>query len=374
MGAEKKVTFGSNYNQGQSNTLYRPPRNSQGEMVMQKSEAKDVEESLTKVINDLKRDQGFFRQEITQEIRQEIASVKQECTLSMKNIETQMSQMFRLMSERPWGTLPSNTENNPKERVNVVSVVSPKEEERKDTMEKVCEEDETYTVKVNKQVITSCGLLSKEEETDTSCALKEVEKEAPLSKSKTQTPRKTRLGNRQDFECDGREDFILNTLCRACFVNEDFDSDEEDDLSQIQLSVETSTILHKGCPSKQGDPGAFFVKCVIGDCVFKDDLADLGASVNIMPSHIFESLKFPCIAPTPLVVRLDDGTTRYPRGVVANVLVKVGRNLVPIDFMVLDVGKDLEVPLILGRPFLATCRALIDVGTSKLIFRINGDS
>ncbi|XP_019158510.1 PREDICTED: uncharacterized protein LOC109155281 [Ipomoea nil] len=125
--------------------------------------------------------------------------------------------------------------------------------------------------------------------------------------------------------------------------------------------------------SKQDDPGVFFVKCVIGDCVFKDALADLGASVNIMPSHIYEKLNLPCIAPTPLVVRLPNGTTHYPRGLVANVLIKVGRNLVPIDFMVLDVGKYLEVPMILGRPFLATCCALIDVGTGKLIFRINGE-
>ncbi|XP_019196145.1 PREDICTED: uncharacterized protein LOC109190156 [Ipomoea nil] len=235
-------------------------------------------------------------------------------------------------------------------------------------MEKVCEEDETDTVKVNKQEITSCDLLSKEEEKDTSCALKEVEKETPPSKSKAQTPRKARSSNLQDFEYEGREDFILNTLHCACFVNEDFDSDEEEVLPQIQLGAEASAILHKGCPSKQGDPGAFFVKCVIRDCVFKDALVDLGASINIMPSHIFERLKLPYIAHTPLVVRLADETSRYPRGLVENVLVKVGRNLVPVDFMVFDVGKDLEVPLILGRPFLATCRALIDIGTGKLIF------
>ncbi|XP_019190721.1 PREDICTED: uncharacterized protein LOC109185195 [Ipomoea nil] len=317
-GMERRITYGPNYNQGQSNTLYRSPGNSQGEMVMQKCEAKDIEERLSKAINDLKRDQGFLRQEITQEIRQEIASVKQEYTLSLKNIETQMSQMFWLMSERPWGTLPSNTENNPKERVNDVSLMRPKEEERKDAMEKVCEGDKTYTVKVKEQEITSWDLLRKEEG-------KEVEKEATPPQGKAQAPRK------------------------------DFDSDEEEVLPQINLGEVASVILHKGCPKKQGDPGAFFVNCVIGDCIFKD------------------ALKLLCIAPTPLVVRLADGTTRNPRGVVEKVLVKIGRNFVPVDFIVLDVGKDIEVPLILGRPFLATCRALIDVGTGKLIIRINDD-
>ncbi|XP_019163619.1 PREDICTED: uncharacterized protein LOC109159960 [Ipomoea nil] len=218
-------------------------------------------------------------------------------------------------------------------------------------MEMVCEKDETNTVKVNMQEITTCNFLRKKEGNDTSCALKESEKEIPPLKGKAQTPQVTRIGNSQGYDYDEWEYAILNTLYRACLVNEDFDSDEEEDLPQIELGAEATVILHKGCPSKQDDPGAFLVKCSIGDCVFKDALADLGASVNIMPSLIYEKLIFPCIVSTPLVVRLADGTTRYPRGVVTNVLVKVGRNLVPVDFMVLDVGKDLEAPLILGRPF-----------------------
>ncbi|XP_019189426.1 PREDICTED: uncharacterized protein LOC109183819 [Ipomoea nil] len=121
-----------------------------------------------------------------------------------------------------------------------------------------------------------------------------------------------------------------------------------------------------------GDPGAFVVNCAIKDCGFRNALADLGAAINIMPFHVFKRLKFPYISATPLTVRLADGTERCPRGVAEDVFVKIGENLVPVDFVVLDVG-DLDVPLILGRPFLATCHALIDVGTGKLTLRINDE-
>ncbi|XP_019199723.1 PREDICTED: uncharacterized protein LOC109193316 [Ipomoea nil] len=124
-----------------------------------------------------------------------------------------------------------------------------------------------------------------------------------------------------------------------------------------------------------GDPGAFVVNCAIKDCGFRNALADLGASMNIMPFHVIKRvkrLKLPYISPTPLMVQLADETVRCPRGVVEDVLVKIDENYVPVDFVVLDVG-DLDVPLILGRPFLETFRALIDVSTCKLTLGINDE-
>ncbi|XP_019165306.1 PREDICTED: uncharacterized protein LOC109161359 [Ipomoea nil] len=316
----------------------------------QRNEARDVEERLTKAINDLKRDQGFLRQEITQEIRQEIATVRQEYATSMKNIETQVAQMFRMMSKRPWGAFSSSTENNPKERVNAVMIVSP-EDVRKDAMEWIC--DNSCGEKLKGNEITSCDPLKEEGKKDTSCALKKYLKEVKPPKRKPQTSSKTKMTNAQALEKKG--------------------SDYAEGAPQVYLGEEAPALIHKGCTKKKGDPGAFVVNCAIKDCGFQNALANLGASINIMPSHVFNRLKFPYISPTPLTVRLANGTVRYPRGVADDVLVKIGVNLVLVDFVIIDVGENLDVPLILGRPFLATCHALIDVSTDKLTLRINDE-
>ncbi|XP_019178323.1 PREDICTED: uncharacterized protein LOC109173538 [Ipomoea nil] len=180
------------------------------------------------------------------------------------------------------------------------------------------------------------------------------------------------MTNKETLEKEKDVTSIINTLRWVCLVNEDFDSDDEEVVPQVYLRDEASTLIHKGCPKKMGDPRTFVVNCAIKDCDFRNALAELGASINIMPFHVFNRLKFPYISPTPLTVRLADGTVRCPRGVAKDVLLKIGENLVPVDFVVLDVG-DLYVPLILRRTFLATFRALIDVGTCKLTLKINDE-
>ena len=77
--------------------------------------------------------------------------------------------------------------------------------------------------------------------------------------------------------------------------------------------------------------------------------------------------------PSNVTLQLADRSIAYPRGVLEDVLVKVDKFIFPIDFIVLDMEKDQQIPLILGRPFLATERALIDVHKGNLISRINDE-
>ncbi|XP_073133836.1 uncharacterized protein [Henckelia pumila] len=79
------------------------------------------------------------------------------------------------------------------------------------------------------------------------------------------------------------------------------------------------------------------------------------------------------IEPTTISLKLADRSVKYPRGVVENVLVKVDKQIFPVDFVVLDMDEDYEVHMILGRPFLATSRALIDVEKGELVLRINDE-
>ena len=124
------------------------------------------------------------------------------------------------------------------------------------------------------------------------------------------------------------------------------------------------------CPPKLKDPGSFTIPCSIGGCDFGKALCDLGACINLMPFSIFRKLGLEEVKSTTVSLQLADRFVKYPLGVIEDVLVKVGKFIFLVDFIVLDMEEDREVPLILGRPFLATRRALINIKQGKLTLRI----
>ncbi|GJX91071.1 reverse transcriptase domain-containing protein [Tanacetum coccineum] len=98
-------------------------------------------------------------------------------------------------------------------------------------------------------------------------------------------------------------------------------------------------------------------------------LADLGASINLMPLSIWKKLSLPDLTPTRMTLELADRSITYPKGLAEDVFVKVGKFHFPTDFVVVDFKANPRVPLILGRSFLRTSRALIDVYKGELILR-----
>ncbi|KAD7476926.1 hypothetical protein E3N88_00062 [Mikania micrantha] len=121
------------------------------------------------------------------------------------------------------------------------------------------------------------------------------------------------------------------------------------------------------------DPGSFTIPCDLGGSFVSYVLADLGASVNLMPYSIFSKLNLSEPVPTHMTIQLVDISLKYPQGIIQNMLVKIDRFFFPVDFMILDMEEDEKVPLILGRPFLATTRALIDVGDGSLTLQVEDD-
>ena len=107
--------------------------------------------------------------------------------------------------------------------------------------------------------------------------------------------------------------------------------------------------------------------------MFDRALCDLGASINLMPLSLVKRLQINEILPIDVVIRLVDKTQKQARGVVENVLLKVGKYFLPTDFVILDMEESHTHPIILGRPFLATTRALIDVERGELILRIHDE-
>ncbi|KAL0367422.1 UNVERIFIED_CONTAM: hypothetical protein Sradi_3632300 [Sesamum radiatum] len=141
----------------------------------------------------------------------------------------------------------------------------------------------------------------------------------------------------------------------------------------VKLNEECSAILQNKLPPKLKDPGSFYIPCTIGNIDFDKVLCDLGASVNLMPYSIFKRLGMHELTPSIITLQLADRSIKYPGGITENVLVKVGKFVIPVDFIVLDMEEDKNMPLILGRPFLATSRALVDVQKGQLTLRVNDE-
>ncbi|XP_039687886.1 uncharacterized protein [Medicago truncatula] len=129
----------------------------------------------------------------------------------------------------------------------------------------------------------------------------------------------------------------------------------------VNLTEECSAIIQNKLPPKLKDPGSFSIPCVIGSEVVKKAMCDLGASVSLMPLSLYERLGIRELKSTRMTLQLADRSVKYPAGIIEDVPVKVGEIYIPADFVVMEMEEDNQVPILLGRPFLATAGAIIDV-------------
>ena len=136
------------------------------------------------------------------------------------------------------------------------------------------------------------------------------------------------------------------------------------DFEIVNLTEEYSAILQRKLPQKMKDPDSFTIPCTIRNFIFERALCDLGASINLLLLSIFRRLGLGEAHPTTVTLQLVDRSLKHPGGgggLIEDILVKVGKFIFPTDFIILDMEEDKEIPIILGRPFLATSRAMIDV-------------
>ncbi|GKB54648.1 DNA-directed DNA polymerase [Tanacetum coccineum] len=142
---------------------------------------------------------------------------------------------------------------------------------------------------------------------------------------------------------------------------------------KIIMNERCSAVLLNKLPSKEKDPGSFTIPCDIVQLHIDNALADLGASISLMPYTMYKKLGLGEPKATRMSLELAYRSIQYPRGIIENVLIKVDKFVLPIDFVILDMPEDSRVPIILERPFLATARAMIDVFNKKLTLRV-GDN
>ncbi|GJS16323.1 reverse transcriptase domain-containing protein [Tanacetum coccineum] len=143
------------------------------------------------------------------------------------------------------------------------------------------------------------------------------------------------------------------------------------DLANTPLNKNCSAVLLKKLPEKHGDPDKFLIPCDFSELDECLALADLGTSINLMPLFVWKQLSLPELTSTRMTLELTDRSTVHPKGVVEYVFIKVGKFYIAV---VVDYDVDPRVLLILGRPFLRTARALIDVYGEELTLRVDDDS
>ncbi|CAL8993246.1 unnamed protein product [Prunus brigantina] len=133
---------------------------------------------------------------------------------------------------------------------------------------------------------------------------------------------------------------------------------------KVMVSENVSAVLQRKLPPKLKDPGSFSIDITIGGKLVEKAMLDLGASINLMPYSVYLQLGLGELKATTISLQLADRSVKYPRGIVEDILVQVDKLILPADFVVLDMEEapihDRELPILLGRPFMATAKTIID--------------
>ncbi|XLT13384.1 hypothetical protein HN51_059074, partial [Arachis hypogaea] len=322
---------------------------------------------------------------------------------SMKNMERQIGQLSKQITiERPSSSLPSDTIPNPKEECKAIQLRSgkilmkneeatkePKESDKKQAGEEKANDED---VTANKQ--TSEELKERKDQPQKSRKEKEAMKE-PTKGQRQGVNFTPPLPYPQRFNKETKDQHFPKFLeifkkleiniplaealeqmpLYAKFFKELINKKRSwQDKETVLLTEECSALIRKGLPPKVEDPGSFFLPCTIGSIFINKGMCDLGASINLIPSSLVKKLGIGKVKPIQMSLELVDQSVVYPKGVIENLLVKVDKFIFPVDFVILNTEEEENNSIILGRPFLATARAIIDVEQGELTLRMHDES
>ncbi|KAL5764341.1 hypothetical protein ACOSQ2_016935 [Xanthoceras sorbifolium] len=146
----------------------------------------------------------------------------------------------------------------------------------------------------------------------------------------------------------------------------------------VMISDTVSAVLQQKLPQKLKDPGSFNIDITIGNVKPERAMLDLGASINLMPYSVYMQLGLNELKPTSMSLLLADRSTRYSRGIVEDILIQVDKLIILADFVIFVIDNarttETDLPILLGRPFVATAQTIIDVQNRKLFMIVLGET
>ncbi|GKB04199.1 zf-CCHC domain-containing protein [Tanacetum coccineum] len=279
-----------------------------------------MEETLSKFMSEsAKRHEE--NSNMIKEIRASTDAAVRNQGASIKTLEIQIGQISKVLQERGFGSLPSSTEANPRDHVKSISTTA---EADSNPIRRIGSPQYAVSTPQNRRLM--------------------------FESRQTTIPFPSHLN---DYYCEEKKGSYGPQFSEAYSYG----------ASHIDNSI----------PRKEKDPGSFTLPCYINNVCFDNALADLGASVSVMPLSTYLNLGLGELAHTKLIVELVDRTVKYPKGIAENMLVGIGKFVFPVYFIILDMPEDVKVPLILRRPFLSTAHAKIDVFKRKITLRVGDE-
>ncbi|KAG9449988.1 hypothetical protein H6P81_009953 [Aristolochia fimbriata] len=315
-----------------------------------------------------------------QSMKTKRTNIQQSITL----LTTQVNQLNRDVYERPRGALPSNSEVNPNEQVKAITLRSGK------TLEELQPKEQPAMGEEQNQKVKEEQRQEQEKVSSPASPRKKKGKDAlPItdidvrnlpypSRAKTDILESSFASFLETFKNLQINIPLLEALKQmplyGKFLKEVISRKRKmEEQGTVLLNENCSAILKNELPTKLKDPGRFRIPCEIGSNKFANALCDLGASVNLMPLSLCRYLKLGEPQEIGLTLQFADRSTKI-EGVMEDVLVKIQDFIYPCDFVVLDMEVDKNLPIILGRPFLATTGAIIDCKQGNLTLKLNNDT
>ncbi|XP_052624971.1 uncharacterized protein LOC111889533 [Lactuca sativa] len=324
-------------------------------------------------------------QELVTSLAQSQTQFQQETKNTFSNIQTQIGDLATALNKiEQRGKLPSKTEKNP--NVSAITLRSgktlresqPKRVSREDEDEVIIVESTKVVVPPKEPVVPNvdqsdpskkpikplvipppfpsrlASSKNQEEEKEFLETFRKVQLNISLLDAIKQIPRYTKF---------------LKDLCTN---KRKFKTNEK-----IQVNANVSAVIQKKLTPKCKDPGMFAIHCTIGDLHVKSAMLDLGASINVMPYSVFQSLNVGPLEETGVIIQLADKSSVFPRGVLEDVLVQVNQLVFPADFYVIDLEEKTPSKssmILLGRPFMHTAHTIIDVHKRKITMEFDGET
>ncbi|GJS26488.1 reverse transcriptase domain-containing protein [Tanacetum coccineum] len=143
-----------------------------------------------------------------------------------------------------------------------------------------------------------------------------------------------------------------------------------EEIAITTINAECSAIILNKVLEKLEDLRKFLIPCALQELDRTNALADFGASINLLPHSIYKQLRLEALKPTRMTLELANRSVTHPMGIAEDVVVRVDGFTFLADFVVVNFEPDPRVPIILGRPFLRTVKALIDLYEEKLTLRV----
>ncbi|XP_071688433.1 uncharacterized protein [Rutidosis leptorrhynchoides] len=338
--------------------------------------SKELEEIMQTYIKKAESTEAFLLKEnefLKQQLKQQQAS--------FQTLESTVGRLSSYVAERPRGTLPSNTQVNPStHNNNRVEEPQPQPFITQEPLPSFIEEEIRVNNEKGKEKVDATGVNGNdakgkdEKGKDKGKEPLKVTRSVPYPKALRKDKLAAQYQKFQDMMQNVSVNLPITDVLKGmpnygCFIKELISQ-------KGKYHEETSFFIEEECnkilasrpriPKKLGNPGKFVFPCKFGESEVFNALADLGASINLMPHSLYERLGLGPLKPTRICIRLANHSFDTAIGIAKDILVSIDSLVFPVDFVIMEMKEDLQVPLILGRPFLATADTIILVQRNQL--------